>query len=306
MEKLLKQWNLGNIASIEPLPSFTGMVNKVRTADGRRFILKEKSGRVKVEREADLLFELAEAGAPVATPVRSTTGDCIVEQEGKIYCLYPQLPGRTITKHYGRSTTVQAERFGKAIARLHGWLSELKSPEVFPDMRLMEQIREWALPCCQEVGFAVDGIRLEQLWTEVKAELSPLYEKLPSQLIHRDAHPGNMLFEGEQLTGFVDFEMVTRGPRIFDLCYCGTSVLAGGFPDDEKRHGWPGLFHGIIMGYEKVSPLYMEERKALYGILIAIELLFVAFSLEGGSEDAARQNESMVYWLEENRGMISG
>jgi Ser/Thr protein kinase RdoA (MazF antagonist) len=65
-------------------------------------------------------------------------------------------------------------------------------------------------------------------------------------MIHRDAHPSNMLFDGGELTGFLDFEMVTRGLRVFDVCYCGSALLAGGFDEVEKRKQWPELFHSLL------------------------------------------------------------
>jgi len=151
----------------------------------------------------------------------------------------------------------------------------------------------------------VDGSTIERIWETVGPELSSLYSELPKQLIHRDAHPSNMLFDAGNLTGFIDFEMVVRGPRIFDVCYCGTSILVGGFQDSAKAEEWPGLFRSLVTGYQEAYPLTSPEHHALYGMLAAIELLFVAFSLETQATEAAKCNASLLNWLSANRELIS-
>jgi len=301
MEELLKHWNIGTIRSIEPISSFSGKASLIRTVAGNSFILKEKPDRLKAERESSLLLALSAVGAPVAVPLRARAGDCCASDGGRIFCLYPQLPGQVIPEHYGGNAASRAEMYGKAIACLHTYLLKLEHVEGVPEMHLLEQISEWALPCIKKHGLSADAESLERVWKQVEPELAPLYPELQIQLIHRDAHPGNMLFDGDRLTGFIDFDQVVRGPRIFDLCYCGTSLLLSGFPDEEKRQAWPGLFHALLQGYQVLAPLHPAEMKALYGTMIAIELLFVAFSLEYGEVAAARQNESVVVWLEANR-----
>ena len=113
-----------------------------------------------------------------------------------------------------------------------------------------------------------------------------------------------MLFSAGQLTGFVDFEMVRRGPRVFDACYCGSSILVGGFEDSEKGQRWPSLFHSLVRGYEEFCPLTASERLAVYGVFVTIELLFIAYFLDMHNVDAARTNERLLYWLATNRDAL--
>ncbi len=305
MEELLKYWEIGDVVSVEPLSSFTGKVHRIHTKAGCSFILKEKIDQVKASREAALLHELAMAAAPVAAPMRTTTGDWVVLENGKVFLLYPQLHGEVIAEHYEGDSAARAEMYGKAIAELHGWLLKISSSSQFPQMQLPEQIRQWALPCCKNHLPITAANALEGVWGRLESDWNPQYEQLPHQLIHRDAHPGNMLFECGRLSGFIDFDQVMKGPRLFDLCYCGTSLLVGGFPRTEKRDTWPGLFRALTRGYQTVSPLSSIEREAALGMLIAIELLFVAFCLEGGEREAARQNERVVHWLAKNQAKIS-
>ncbi len=304
MKDLLRNWDIGNVTAIEPISSYGGKATHLRTVDGRDFILKEKPDLVKAEQESNLLFNLSKAGAPVAVPVATVDGDWCALDNGRIFCLYPRLPGEVIREHYAGNAVGRAEMFGKAIGLLHACLLKCESLEDYLELHLLKQMREWALPCVHTHKGSVDGDSLERAWLKVERKLEPLYDRLPKQLIHRDAHPANMLFDGDKLVGFIDFELVVRGPRIFDVCYCGTSLLVSGFPQAEKMQAWPGLFHSLLKGYQEINPLTSAEVKALFGILTAIELLFVAFSLENGAESAARCNESLLHWLSANRELL--
>ncbi len=304
MEELLRNWNIGNVSAIEPISSYWGKTSLIKTFDGHCFILKEKSNSSKTEQESNLLSSLSKVGAPVAMPVRTVDAAWCAVKEGKIFCLYPKLPGEIISEHYAGNATSRAEALGKAIGFLHTCFLKCDNLSNYPDMQLMEKIREWAIPCIRKHKTIVNGDSIEKVWRDVEQEMGSLYDELPKQLIHRDSNPANMLFDAGRLTGFVDFEMVVRGPRIFDVCYCGSSLLVSGFPHIEKMQSWPALFRSLVKGYQEVFPLTSSESLALYGTLAAIELLFAAFSLETQAEEAAKCNASVLNWLTENRELI--
>ena len=306
MDELLKNWNIGTVVSgIEPISSYWGKTARIKTVDGHCFILKEKSDLGQAEQESNLLADLSKMGAPVAVPILAGNSERVVNYEGRIFCLYPELSGETIVEHYAGNAMARAEAFGKAIGFLHTCLLKWDTVSGYHDLKLMEQIREWAIPCIREGRASIDPFALETIWNDVEREFGPLYAQLPQQLIHRDPHPGNMLFAGGLLTGFVDFEMVVRGPRIFDICYCGTSLLASGFPDTEKMQSWPDLFRALVKGYQKFCPLATLEVRALYGMLAAIEIIFAAFGLETWAEGSARINAGILQWLSANRELIT-
>lgn len=302
MAELLRRWNIEHISAIEPI---TRQTSRIKAADGRCFVLKGKPDVAQAEREAHLLSSLSDVGAPVATPIRTVDGAQHTLHEGKVYCLYPWLPGDVIADHYAGDAAGRAKAFGKAIGFLHTCLLKCDSTNGFRELKLIEQLQEWAIPSVRRNRTMVDGSTIERIWEAVGPELSSLYSELPKQLIHRDAHPDNMLFDAGSLTGFIDFEMVVRGPRIFDLCYCGTSILVAGFQDSSKVEKWPGLFRSLVEGYQEAYPLTTPEHRALYGVLVAIELLFVAFSLETQATEAAKCNARMINWLSANRELIS-
>jgi Ser/Thr protein kinase RdoA (MazF antagonist) len=305
VKELLKNWAIGSVDTIAPTPSGGGRTWFVKTTTKRDFVLKG-SDLLRSEREYGVLLGLSKTPIPVALPVTSVEGDWYAkDRNGKVYCLYPRLPGRVVTEHYAGDAERRALGFGQAIGLLHTCLGERADVNGYEEMELVEQIEEWAIRRIREDGATVDACAIEQIWQDAQSELKPLYEELPQQLIHRDAHPSNMLFSAGRLTGFVDFEMVRRGPRVFDVCYCGSSILVGGFEDFEKGQKWPSLFHSLVRGYEEFCLLTASERLAMYGVFVTIELIFIAFSLDTHNEDAARTNERLLYWLATHRGALA-
>lgn len=78
--------------------------------------------------------------------------------------------------------------------------------------------------------------------TLFEREFAPIYEDLPKHMIHRDFHPGNVLFKDDRLSGIVDFELTVKGIRIFDPCYLATSILVSCIDDKKKLDQWPSIF----------------------------------------------------------------
>jgi hypothetical protein len=78
-------------------------------------------------------------------------------------------------------------------------------------------------------------------WLE---ELGALAGRLPLQLIHRDPHPGNILFSGGEVSGFL------RSVRLWDPCYCATGLLSE----------WRGT--GQVAGPAGRDPPGLRQRKS--------------------------------------------
>jgi len=53
----------------------------------------------------------------------------------------------------------------------------------------------------------------------------------PDRLLHRDLHPGNVLFSRRHLSGIVDWESICRGPTDLDVARCRVQVAVLGGAD---------------------------------------------------------------------------
>jgi len=81
--------------------------------------------------------------------------------------------------------------------------------------------------------------------------------QLPTGLVHGDIFFDNILFEGNDLTGIIDFEEACNYYKVFDLgmCIVGTCVENGSVSLDKAK--------SLLAGYESIRKLEDTERKVL-------------------------------------------
>ncbi len=130
-----------------------------------------------------------------------------------------------------RATAELASRVARELARLHGafWdsprlrtdLAWLKGPDRNPALRLERSL------CRATVGLGVrrfpevvpDEVREAcQRIVAARDRLDAYWSAQPLTLIHGDSHIGNLYFIGERV-GFLDWQVVQRGPGLRDLSY---------------------------------------------------------------------------------------
>jgi Ser/Thr protein kinase RdoA (MazF antagonist) len=240
--EILSHWDIPSVRLIEQASAgetSSGNVAFVETESGARFVLKRKTVARTLQNEYRLLEILAAQGVPVAVPLRTPSGDSYIQVGEHYFDLSPHLPGTVYGDHYAPGSIERARQFGAAIARLH---TALCSSDPLVSAQVMDLPGDIArfIPVVRSL-WPVGQPPVDPILAELEAGLAACHGELPMQLIHRDAHPGNMLFLDGELSGWLDFEIMVRGPRLFDLCYCSTSLLIYGFDDPVKRQAWHGL-----------------------------------------------------------------
>ena len=128
----------------------------------------------------------------------------------------------------------------------------------------------------------------------VVKNLENSYEKLPVQLIHRDVHFGNFLFNNGTFSGYIDFDLSQKNIRIFDLCYFVLSVLSEKEKFEITEEKWFNFVQNVFSGYNKILALTSEEKKSVVFVMECIELLFIAY-FEGQEDSALAKNTYNVF-----------
>ena len=269
-----------------------------------RYILKQKVSQERLERECGLLVELSRQRVPVAIPLIASDGRRYVRQDGRFYCLYPRLRGKVYRHHYARGSVARARVFGVAIAQLHRGLAVCSIPPGIGTMDLTGEVTGWAWEAISKRPEQCNIKAISRVVDGFRRCYGPLQSSIPAQLIHRDAHPANMVFHQGRVSGFLDLEIAVLGPRVFDVCYCATSILISGFGSPTKRHRWLRLFRELVRGYHGQNRLSRVEVRSMVRVLEAIQIIFQAFSLNTGNLAAAKCNEAALLWLDEHREAI--
>jgi Ser/Thr protein kinase RdoA (MazF antagonist) len=290
--------------------------------DGRAYILKDIGAGPDVERrfafERDVLRHLDRAGVGVALPIPDRRGQALVEHGGRLYTLSPYLATEDRWLELDLEGLARLNHnCGAAIARLHAALATYPAHDlarrtwrtVLPD--------EWferSIPAIRQgldvSGGAVQDRRVKERATfdrailAVKGELRIAASGLPEQLIHRDCHHGNIVVHGEQVSGFVDCDHLSLGPRVLDLADFLVHAVKGRVADRQATERWFVLAPALLEGYQGENPLSDRERRALYATMLGILLMFAAWFYETGTPQHAPRELETLAWMVEQRARI--
>ena len=114
---------------------------------------------------------------------------------------------------------------------------------------------DWWRDACTQLLPVLDSKDAALLQSEIAALDENLGEHLPSGIIHADLFKDNVLLNGDEVSGFIDFYYACNGNFMYDLAI---AVNDWARTADNKLD--PVLYDAFIHGYESVRPLSDEER----------------------------------------------
>ncbi|MGL4737410.1 MAG: helix-turn-helix domain-containing protein [Cellulosilyticaceae bacterium] len=305
IKELLSHWELDGTLKIEPTFTAGGAVKASGTWKiGNRFIFKTGSDIVGMRAQIAIARALATKGIGVSYPVLTKDEEELVIKEGRFYMLANSIEGDFLTpeERYGEHREQIATQYGEAIGKLHEAFLEVEDLVEVNDTNILELVMNWAMPQTRTV-MAQWGCPLpESFYLEYMENFPKLYEKLPRQMIHRDANPSNIIFDQGKVTGFIDFALSERNVRLFDPCYCATGILAEAGALQDQYDQWPEILKGIIKGYDEIVHLTKEEKEAIPYVIYSIQMIFIAWLVDHEVyKDCALQNRQMLVWMWENK-----
>ena len=208
-----------------------------------------------------LMAHLYAQDFPCPKPIQNTRGEWFTEYDGKNYQIFTVLHGET---DWGNMTTTRVSQAGTLIGDFHRLQSDL--PDVPPPQDLRERIRGGVERIVAEWDtFNMTRSDIRDAGAEALSLIDPLWQKLsslPSGLLHTDATPGNVLVDGNQLTGLIDFEVI---PGALLLDFGMTAIRWAGCFDPtteitDLNLDWLSTF---LHTYTKARPLSPAEKRAL-------------------------------------------
>ena len=227
---------------------------------------------------------MASHDIPVAEIIPTKSGELTPPDE--LYCLMVKLPGIHVNFYEKPELAVE---LGRNLAMLHLALSDIDECTDYHDSNLLEDWQNKIKPSLNDVPKAV--IKSTDM------ELGRVFPLLPRQLIHRDFHPQNVLYEGNQISGWLDFDLSHKNVRIFDIAYFLAGLLVNNIQDPDKIKIWNIIYHNLLQGYIEVNQLTDNEINAIPIIMIVIEFLFVWY---WGEQNNTKQRDAaldIAMWL---------
>ena len=213
---------------------------EVEAEDGRFYlrIYSSEIGRDRIRYEQELLLWLQTQSltfavpAPMATSAGETfaafdidtvsEGPRSSDAEGRrrYAALFAAIPGR----HRQWKNRSQVESAGRSLGSLHLCLSQSRGLQVPGNFAANGQPGSFHPAVTDPLEMAKtlpDGTgtlaRTEAVIGRVLDSAPALYDRLPIQVIHGDFYAGNILFNGDLVSGVLDFEFVRSDIRVFDF-----------------------------------------------------------------------------------------
>jgi len=160
-----------------------------------------------------LMDHLAAKGVPCPVPVAGRDGIALRELCGRPAAIVSHLAGTSAR----RVSNPHCAALGAALARLH--LAGADFAQVRPNTLSVASWRRLFQACEDHADELMPGLK-----DEIEAELE-VFERawptdLPSGVIHADLFPDNVFFEGEKLTGIIDFYFACVDLVAYDLAIC--------------------------------------------------------------------------------------
>lgn len=166
-----------------------------------------------VAREALAMGALAKAGIPAP---RCLATDPTGEYCGAPALLMSRLPGAQPTAETARLPHF-AGKLAAAIRRIH---ERVVLPDGLPDFEAYNDLSELLIPT---------GATRLGLWKEMYEVLRGPAPQARRTFIHRDFHAGNTLWNGNHLTGIVDWTTASAGPIGVDLSHMRANMVITGW-----------------------------------------------------------------------------
>ncbi len=206
-----------------------------------------------------LTDHLRNKGINCPVTLKDKSGVQIQNLNGKKACLISFLNGKGVTKiedYHLSELGSQVARMHLAVGDLH--LSRKNDFGLSKWTKLLEQIG----PCADEISPGLTQTIADEIY--FLAANWPF--GLPGGIVHTDIFPDNVFFEGEKITGIIDFYFACTDYFAYDI-----AIVFNAW----NIHNNPAQQNIFLNSYEAIRPLEPEEKSALPILLRGAALRFL-------------------------------
>jgi Ser/Thr protein kinase RdoA (MazF antagonist) len=243
----------------------------IKAADHRQYVLRSAGPwrpGADLADEHRVLLHLSRNGVSVALPVRTDSGALFVTNCERTYVLAPRLATQAVNHESHPDAADICSRIGTALGDLHLALASYPSPVESYQHDLLVHAFEESYP---KLPVDVRERSIDPHADEAKSVL----RGLPTQLIHGDCNSGNVLVSNGQVSGFIDFDHLPVGQRLYDLAYYLVHRRRELVADDTS---FLAAVASYVAGYHRSNPLSDAERAALPAAMLAAEISLTSWS----------------------------
>ena len=250
LEAFLEPYGLGRLIDFQGIAAGTENSNFFVSLEGGEYVLTlvERGPREDMGFFIALLDVLHQAGLPVPYAVRTQDGQALRELAGLPALLQPRLLGQ----HVAQPNPHHCQEVGALLARLH--LATREQTILRPSDRGFDwMLAEGPL---QALRLDDDACHLLKAALEEITRLRPRLDLLPQANLHGDLFHDNVLFDGNFLSGVIDFYNACSGPMLYDL-----AIAANDWCSEPGGQFDPHRLQALLAGYAALRPFTAAEAE---------------------------------------------
>jgi homoserine kinase type II len=266
VERLLQQYSLGRLQTLQGIATGVENSNFFLTTDAGEFVLTvfERLGFAQLPFYLELMQHLARRGLPAPAPRETRAGHLLAEVRGKPVAIVERLPGRWI----GEPTAAHCASVGDLMARMH--LEARDFPRFQPNLRGIGWWKDALARLEPKLPDHVFHELAEEVIFQDSFFRSAAFERLPSGPIHADLFRDNVLWEGDRISGVIDFYFAGCSLWLYDLAVAVNDWCV----DAAHAEFDPPRAQALLDAYHARRPLTELEHECWRTVLRAAALRF--------------------------------
>ena len=257
----LTRFSVGSVRALTPISEGIENTNYfLSTADGEFVLtLYERIPAEDLPFYLNFTAHLAKSGVAVPAPIADRTGGLFSILNGRPAALTQRIPGRpNMLPGVPHCASV-----GRELGLLH------KASGTFRTRISNKRGPAWTLATSRSVRAFVSPEQNALIENELKFQRERRQTRLPNGAIHADLFRDNVLFDGDRLSGLIDFGFAASDEFAYDLAITANDWCI----DVEGRFDEPRLA-ALLAAYYAERPLSEAEQAAWPSLLRAGALRF--------------------------------
>ena len=247
MEQFIQGFDIGAVLSYRGIDEGIENTNYFVDTDQAHYVLTlfEWLQANQLPYFINLMCHTADAGLPCPHPVANRQNQTLHNLMGKPAALITRLPGQTIKE----PNVAQCKQVGNMLARMHLVMRDFEDHG--------ENVRDidWFKMQSAKIQSKLNNEESALLNDEIEHQSRLLSDTLPTGTIHADLFKDNVLFDGNQLSGVIDFYYACHAKLLYDV-----AVAVNDWCRSANQHLSMPHYKALIDAYHSSRPFEPAEK----------------------------------------------